>query len=510
MTSTPGVDLADSPPLARREILVVLGGLMTAVLLAALDVTVMATALPTIAGGFGGLDQYAWVVTAYLLTSTASMPLYGSLSDMYGRLPALRLAVVVFLIGSVLCGAAQSMDQLILFRAVQGLGAGGLMVLAITIVSDLVPTRDRARYQGLLGAVFGVASVAGPLLGGLLTEHNWRWIFLLNLPLGAVALVVTDRVLRRLPQHRRPRTIDYLGALILVAGASCLLLLTTWGGTQHAWTSPVIVGLAVVSAALIVLFVLVERNAREPLLPLRLFRRRTFALANATGFFFGMVMFGVITYTPMYLQVVKAHSPTASGLLMVPMMGGVVVASIAGGRLISWVGRFKWFTVAGATVTTGGVLAGMTLRVDSGLGHLFAVMLLIGIGMGLLMQPLIVAIQHGLARSELGAGTAAGAFLRQLGGSFGVAILGAVLAGRLANAISDDVIALLREPERILALPDPLLATVRTAVVDSLQAVFAVAALFGAVCVLLTVLLPDHHVAEAPPVPSADRLPRGQ
>jgi EmrB/QacA subfamily drug resistance transporter len=498
MTRVSESTVAAPAPLARRQILTVLAGLMTVVLLGALDVTVMATALPTIAGGFGGLDQYAWVVTAYLLTSTASMPLYGGLSDTYGRRPVMATAVLIFLLGSILCGAAQTMGQLILFRGVQGLGAGGLIVLAITIISDLVPLRERARYQGLLGAVFGLASVAGPLLGGLLTEHNWRWIFFLNLPLGAVALIVTDRVLRQVPPHRRPRTIDYLGAVLLVSGVSCLLLVTTWGGTQHPWTSPLMIGLGVLSGCLVILFGLVERRAREPLLPLALFRRRSFALANATGFFFGMTMFGLVTYTPMYLQVVRGHSPTASGLLMVPMMGGVVLASVVGGRMITRVGRYKWLTVAGALLMTAGALAGVSLRVDSSLGHVFAVMVLIGVGLGLLMQPLIIAIQHGLSRSELGTGTASGAFLRQLGGSFGVAILGAVLAGGLSHTLSDDIVSLLREPGLILALPGPLLAAVRDAVVHSLHLVFAVAALFGAVCVVLTLLLPDHYVGEPP------------
>jgi EmrB/QacA subfamily drug resistance transporter len=493
-----------APALAKRQIHTVLGGLMTATLLGALDQTVMSTALPTIVGKFGGLDHYAWVVTAYLLTSTASMPLYGSMSDMYGRRSALNFAVATFLIGSVLCGAAQGMLQLILFRAVQGLGAGGLMTLSFTVVGDLVPPRERARYQGMFGAVFGLASVAGPLVGGYLTEYNWRWIFFLNLPLGAVAMVVTDRVLRHVPHHRRAHTVDYLGAAVLVGAVSCVLTMTSLGGRQYAWTAPPLIAVGALGLLLAVVFAIVERRAAEPILPIDLFRRRNFALANATAFVFGMLMFGAVVYTPLYLQVVKGYSPTASGLLMLPMMAGVVIASILGGRMISRIGRYKWFTVAGAATTSAGVLAGVTLTVASPLPYTFAVMAVIGVGMGLLMQPLIVAVQHGLARSELGAGTASGAFLRQLGGSLGVAILGAVLSNRLAGTIAPGLAPLLKEPARILALPEPLRTTIRAAFVDSLHAVFVVAAVMGVVSIVLTSLLADNAIDAGHTGPTRD------
>lgn len=400
------------------------------------------------------------------------------------------------------------MSQLIAFRGVQGLGAGGLLVLATTIISDLVPPRERARYQGLIGAVFGLASLAGPVLGGVLAEYEWRLIFLLNLPLGLLALLVTERVLRRVPSPpRSARRINYFGALLLVGAVACLLLTATWGGRTYPWRSTEIVALTGSGVLLLGCWALKERWSREPLLPVSLFRRPTFAIGGLISCCFGATMFGVITYIPIYLQVVKGHPPITAGLLLLPLMGGIVLASLIGGRLITRFGRYKWVTVTGATLMSGGTLATLTLRVESAPEQLAGILALLGAGVGLLLQPLIVTMQHGLARTQLGVATAAGTFLRQLGGVFGVAALGAVLTGWLSQTVGPQVVGLLREPQRIATLPEPLLTEVRVAVVDGLHAAFAVATGFGLLCLLLTLTLPDRQIGPrraepAPPTPA--------
>jgi EmrB/QacA subfamily drug resistance transporter len=501
----------ERPVLTHGQILVLMGALMTGMLLAALDQTVVGTALPTIVGKLGGLDHYSWVVTAYLLASTASTPLYGKLSDLYGRRPLLRFAIVTFVVGSLLSGIAQTMTQLIVFRGIQGLGAGGLMALSFTIISDVLAPRDRARYQGLFGAVFGVSSIAGPLLGGYFAEHDWRWIFFINLPLGILALIVTDRVLRLVVHHRREHSVDYLGAVIMVAGVVALLLAASWGGTEHPWTSPLIIGLLVAGVTLSLLFVVVERRVREPILALSLFRRPTFALGNAGGFVFGLGMFGSIIFVPMYLQVVKGTSPTDSGLLMVPMMAGVIITSILTGRAISRIGRYKWATVSGAVVTTGGMLLFAQLDIDTPLWISFCYMVVLGVGIGLSMQALLLAVQNSLALSEMGAGTSSVTFFRTLGGSFGVAVLGAVLTARVDQWMAKllpDVLAelpadaarrlptgsnreLLNEPSAIMALPEPVRNVIQESFVNGLNTVFLICAGLALVAVVITALMPN-------------------
>ncbi|HEX6075450.1 MAG TPA: MDR family MFS transporter [Micromonosporaceae bacterium] len=501
----------ERPALAHGQILALMGGLMTGMLLAALDQTIVGTAMPTIVGKLGGLDHYSWVVTAYLLASTASTPLYGKLSDLYGRRPLLRFAIVTFVIGSLLAGMSQTMTQLIAFRGIQGLGAGGLMALSFTIISDVLAPRDRARYQGLFGAVFGLSSIAGPLLGGYFAEHDWRWIFFINLPLGILALFVTDRVLRLVPHHRREHTVDYLGAVVMVAGVVALLLATSWGGIEYPWSSPLIIGLLVAGLTLSVAFVVVESRVREPILSLSLFRRRTFALGNAGAFVFGLGMFGSIIFVPMYLQVVKGTSPTDSGLLMVPMMAGVIITSIVTGRAISRIGRYKWATVSGAVVTTTGMLLFAQLDVDTPLWLAFCYMVVLGIGIGLSMQSLLLAVQNSLALSEMGAGTSSVAFFRSLGGSFGVATLGAVLTARvdhwmaklMPGALAELPVGaaerlpsgsnreLLNEPSAIMALPEPIRAVIQESFVTGLGTVFLVCAGVALVAVVITALMPN-------------------
>ncbi|MDI5938749.1 MULTISPECIES: MDR family MFS transporter [Micromonospora] len=510
----------ESPVLHPRQLRLLMFGLMTGMLLAALDQTIVGTALPTIVGELGGIDHYSWVVTAYLLASTASTPLYGKMADLYGRRPVFLFSIGTFLLGSLLAGLSQDMTQLIVTRGVQGLGAGGLMTLAFTIISDVVSPRERGRYQGLFGAVFGIASVAGPLVGGYFAEANWRWIFYLNVPLAILAIVVCYHVMRLIPFQRREHAIDWLGAALLVAGVSCLLLALSWGGNSYAWGSAVIIGLFVAGAVLGGLFLLQEARVAEPILPLRLFRSRTFALANGAGFVLGLVMFGSIIFIPLYLQIVKGASPTRSGLLMLPMMAGIIVTSVLTGRAMTRIGRYKWFPVAGSAVLLAGMLLFTRLAVDTSLWVAFGYLTVIGVGLGLSMQSLILAVQNSVGPRDLGAGTSSATFFRSLGGSFGVAILGAVLSSRLADQLAARMPAALaqlppqqraavlagggnnvsiNDPATILALPGPVRAAIQAAFVESLHLVFLTTGLVAVVAVLVTLALPDEKLRGAGP-----------
>ncbi|GGM11878.1 MDR family MFS transporter [Micromonospora yangpuensis] len=509
---------AARPVLTARQLRLLMAGLMTGMLLAALDQTIVGTALPTIVGELGGIDHYSWVVTAYLLASTASTPLYGKMADLYGRRPVFLFSIGTFLLGSLLAGLSQDMTQLIVTRAVQGVGAGGLMTLAFTIISDVVSPRERGRYQGVFGAVFGVSSVAGPLVGGYFAETNWRLIFYLNVPLAILAIAVCSRVLRLVPFTRRRHAIDWLGATLLVAGVSCLLLALSWGGTSYPWRSPVIVGLFAAGAVLAAAFVFQESRAREPILPLRLFRGRTFTLANVAGFVLGLMMFGSIIFIPLYLQIVKGASPTRSGLLMLPMMAGIIVTSIVTGRAMSRLGRYKWFPVAGSAVLLAGMLLFTRLRVETSLWIAFGFMVVIGVGLGLSMQSLVLGVQNAVDPRDLGAGTSSATFFRSLGGSFGVAILGAVLAGRLDTALADRLPAAIAQlppdqaaavaaqggtdisinaPGAILALPEPVRAAIQAAFVEALHLVFLTTALIAVLAVLVTLALPNDQLKGA-------------
>ncbi|MGW4292689.1 MDR family MFS transporter [Micromonospora chersina] len=511
---------AARPVLHARQIRLLMLGLMTGMLLAALDQTIVGTALPTIVGELGGINHYSWVVTAYLLASTASTPLYGKMADLYGRRPVFLFSIGTFLLGSLLAGLSQNMTQLIVTRGVQGLGAGGLLTLAFTIISDVVPPRERGRYQGLFGAVFGISSVAGPLVGGYFAETNWRWIFYINVPLAILAIVVCYHVMRLVPFQRREHSVDWVGAGLLVAGVSCLLLALSWGGNEYAWGSGVIIGLFVAGAVLGALFVLQEARVKEPILPLRLFRSPTFALANSAGFVLGLVMFGSIIFIPLYLQIVKGASPTRSGLLMLPMMAGIIFTSIITGRAMSRIGRYKWFPVAGAAVLVAGMLLFRQLQVATSLWVAFGFMVVIGVGLGLCMQSLILAVQNAVDPRDLGAGTSSATFFRSLGGSFGVAILGAVLssrltgelAGRLPGAIAqlppDQRAAVaaggganisINDPATIMALPGPVRAAIQASFVESLHLVFLTTGLVAILAVLVTLLMPNEQLRGAGP-----------
>ncbi|WP_155055585.1 MDR family MFS transporter [Streptomyces blattellae] len=419
------------------NVLVPIGALLLGMLLAALDQTIVSTALPTIVSDLGGLDHLSWVVTAYLLASTAATPLWGKLGDQYGRKRLFQIAIVIFLIGSALCGMAQSMSELIAFRALQGLGGGGLMVLSMAIVGDLVPPRERGRYQGLFGAVFGATSVLGPLLGGLFTEHlSWRWVFYVNLPIGVVALAVIAVALH-IPRRAAKHVIDYLGTFLIASVATCLVLVASLGGTTWSWGSPQIVGLAVLGVVLAVAFVAVERRAAEPVLPLKLFRIRTFTLSAVISFIVGFAMFGAMTYLPTFLQVVQGVSPTVSGVHMLPMVFGLLLASTASGQVVSRTGRWKVFPVAGTGVTTLGLLLLHQLDEHSSTAEMSTFFFVFGLGLGLVMQVLVLIVQNAVSYEDLGVATSGATFFRSIGASFGVAIFGTVFTNRLGDKLTD-------------------------------------------------------------------------
>jgi len=421
---------------ARREIKVVLPGLLLAILLAMLDQLIVGTALPRIVGDLGGVAHLSWVVTAYVLASTVTTPLYGKLGDLYGRKKLFLTSIVIFLTGSALSGLAQSMTQLIGFRALQGLGAGGLMVGAISILGELVSPRERGKYMGYIMAVMMIATIGGPLAGGFITDtFSWRWVFYINLPIGGVALVYLARVLR-LPATRTEHTIDYLGAGLLGVAATAIVLVSTWGGTEYPWGSGRIIGLCAIALAATAAFVLAEGRAAEPILPLHLFRNRNFSLVAALSFLVGLAMFGAITFLPLYQQTVQGASPTVSGLLLTPMMVGVMVTSIIAGQITTRTGRYKALPILGSA----GMGAGMyllsmlgtgTTRVTSGL---FFVVL--GLGMGLLMQITSLMAQNSVELKDIGVASSSRLFFQQIGGSIGVSVFGAIFARRLTDVLS--------------------------------------------------------------------------
>lgn len=426
----------EAPPASPHEIRTVFGGLMLALALASLDQNIVGIALPVIVSDLGGLAHLSWVVTAFLVTTTATTPLYGKLSDMYGRKPLFIIAIAVFLSGSCLCGLASSMTQLILFRGVQGLGAGGLITLAQTTIADLVSPRERGRYQGLFGAVFGFSSVAGPLLGGFITGAlSWRWIFYINLPVGLLALALIQFGFRR-PHHAVTHSVDYAGAVLLTAATVCTLLVLTWGGVQYAWTSPVITGLSLAVCFFIVLLVRVERRSPEPVLSPHIFHNRVFVISTGVMAITFMGLFGAAVFLPLFFQLVLGLAPVRAGLMLAPMTGGMILTSFIGGRLVTRTGRYKIYPVIGLA---GAALSFLMLTAVAatgvgGVGLVEASLVILGCGFGLVMPNLVVALQNAVTSREQGAATATGAFFRSLGGTFGVAIAGAIMTWQLRSA----------------------------------------------------------------------------
>lgn len=493
-----------------RQIQIILIGLMSGMLLAALDQSIVGTALPRIVSDLGGLNHITWVVTAYLLTSTASTPLWGKISDLYGRRIIFQITIVIFLIGSALCGLAQSMPQLILFRAIQGIGGGGLMAIAFAIIGDVIPARERGRYSGYFGAVFGVSSLAGPLLGGWITDNiSWRWIFYINLPIGIVALVVTSIVLK-MPVIKRDAKIDYLGATSIVAGVSSLLLYLNWAGEKYGWTSPTALAFVAVSVAMTVAFVFIELRAVEPIIPMQLFKNPIFSVANAFGFLIGFALFGGAIYLPLYLQTVKGMSPTESGLAMLPMVAGTFSMSIISGQLITRTGKYKIYPIIGSSILLVALYLLNTLHVTTPYWQIAIYAFLFGVGLGLAMMTIITPVQNAVSPRDIGTATSATTFGRSLGGAIGAAFFGAVMTSRLVHYITSipEVAAgslpageiNTNDMNAIHQLPEPLRTEVLTAFTSAVTDVFLYVIPVIAIALVIVLFLKEIPLRTTAPI----------
>jgi EmrB/QacA subfamily drug resistance transporter len=493
------VSAPDAPPpqqtrIGEQKLWLVFAGLMLALLLAALDQNIVATALPHIVSDLGGLAHLSWVVTAFLVASTMTTPLYGKLSDIFGRKRAFFVSITIFLAGSALCGVSRGMAELIVFRAVQGLGAGGLITLSQTVVGDLVSPRERGRYQGLFAGVFAGCSVAGPLLGGLITDAlSWRWIFYVNLPVGAAAMVLIGVGLKHRP-NRVVHKVDYLGALLLSIATCCALLALSWGGNTYNWFSTIILGLIGCATVSIGLFTINERRAAEPLLPPRLFRNRVFVLSVLAIGLAAMGLFAAAVFLPLYFQLVQGASPTAAGLMISPMMGGVIVASIGGGRLVSHTGRYKSLVTVGllAAALSFATLA-WSARTGGGVAISEVILIVLGLGIGVSFSNLTTAIQNAVQRADLGAATATSAFFRSLGGAVGVALSGAILTTRLQTLMPGGI----RDLSMNSRMPAADHAAVVFAYRHALSTTFLAGAVVAAIACTIVALSPERPLGTA-------------
>ena len=500
---------------ARRRILIVLPGLMLAMVLAMLDQMIVGTALPRIVGDLGGVAHLSWVVTAYVLASTITTPLYGKLGDLYGRKKLLMAAIVIFLAGSALAGLSHSMAELIAFRAIQGLGAGGLMVGVLASVGDLVSPRERGQYVGYMMAVMMLAMIGGPLVGGTITDNfSWRWIFYINLPVGGLALVYLAMVLRT-PPNRVRHSIDYAGAAVLAVAATALVLLTSWGGTQYAWSSPQIISLAAIAAVSLAAFILVERRATEPVLPLHLFSNGNFSLASGMSFLAGFAMFGAVTFLPLYQQTVQGASATNSGLLLLPMMAGAVVTSMISGQVTTRTGRYKMFPIIGGAAMAVGMYLLSHLGVGTSRTTSAMYMIVLGIGMGFLMQITTLIAQNSVAPRDMGVASSTRTFFQMIGGSFGVSLFGAIFANRLQSTLSARLPGMHLnssggqfDPRVILRMPPVVRGDVLYAIAHAIHSVFIWAAPFAGIVFVIGWLIKEVPLRgrEPSPAPATERL----
>ncbi len=504
--------------LSHKQILVVLGGLMAGMFLAALDQSIVGTALPQIVSEFNSLDKLSWVVTAYLLTSTASTPLWGKISDLYGRRPLFIAAIVTFLAGSVLAALSQNIEMLIGFRAVQGLGAGGLMSLAFATIGDVIPPRERGKYMGYFGAVFGLSSVAGPLLGGLLTDGpGWRWIFWINLPIGLVALGIVGAVLK-LPHVKRSHKIDYLGAAVVTAAVTTLLLAVSWSGPDNGWGSATTIGLLVAAVVLAVAFVFVELRVSEPIIPMDLFKGRIFSGYAGFAFLLGFAMFGALIFLPLYLQAVKDLSPTRSGLALLPMIVGIFSASIPSGQLMSKTGRYKIYPIISAVLVGGAMVMLSTLSLSTPYWQLAIYMFVMGSGLGLSMQITVTAAQNSVPRKHMGTATSTMTFFRSMGGAIGTAVYGAVLTSRLTDHLGDivpntaqNMVGMLAKAansvQALHALKEPMKGWALLGLVEAMGDVFLVSLPFLAIALVIAIITPEQRLAGRDEVPKDGEEP---